>query len=365
MPSGKLLATLKHDNRVSSVAFSPDGTLLATGSKDKTARVWAPSTDNTPALAEPPDGDEFADALPELKWEKVTNASYQVQVAKDKDFSQVVLETPTDTESLKVSMEQPELGAYFWRVRTVGWRNFGKWSEVRTFKLIAPPAPVLSTPKNGATFTQKFPTLKWDANVTQYEVQIAKDPKFSQIVLEREISGTKYFLSPDDLGNGTYYWRVAGIGVARSDWSKARSFKIIFPVVSVQIARQAGLDATVEIRIEHAKELYGFQFSLDFDEDLLEVVKVEQGKFLGKNISWNAPEIDNDYGRISSATAMKTGGGGSSGKGVLAKIEFKANRLKGSSELILRDVNLLNPSGDYIQHYFMEQGSISFPAGQK
>jgi len=272
---------LKHDDAVLSVAFSPDGKLLATGSDDGTTKVW----------------------------------------------------------------EMP-LG--------------------KPLAMPKPPAPVLSTPENGTIFTQTFPTLKWDASVTLYQLQIAKDAKFRQIVWERDISGTEYSLSSDDLGNGTYYWRVADVGgIVRSEWSKVHSFKIISPNVSVQISRQSGLDATVEIQIEHAKDLYGFQFSLNFDSDLLEVVKVEQGKFLGKNISWNAPEIDNDRGRISGATAMKTGGGGSSGKGVLAKIEFKAKRLKGSSELILRDVNLLNPSGDYIQRYFIEQVSISFPAGQK
>ena len=322
IPSGKLLATLKHDDEVRSVAFSPDGKLLATGSSGYSgettniwellsgkclatlwldrffyttkrvppvvfslngtllvtgychACVWAPNTDDTPVLTEPSDGSEFDGALPELKWDKTPNALYQVQVAKDKDFSQVTLETSTDTESLKVEVEQLATGTYFWRVRTVGWSKFGEWSKVR-------------------------------------------------------------------------------------------SFKIIFPVVSVQIAQQAGLDATVEIRIEHAKDLYGFQFSLAFDPSLLDVVKIERGEFLGKNSSWNDPEIDNEHGIIRGATAMKTGGSGSSGKGVFAKITFKAKKLKGSSELILRDVNLLNPSGDYIKHYFMEHISIKFPAGQK
>ncbi len=133
--------------------------------------------------------------------------------------------------------------------------------------------------------------------------------------------------------------------------------------VSVKIAKQAGLEAAVEIRIE-VKDLCGFQFSLDFDEGLLEVVKVEPGDFLGKNISWNAPEIDNDNSRIKDATALKTGSGGSSGKGVLAKIIFKAKKLKGDSELMLHDVNLLNPSGEYIEYYSVGNGSISFPAGK-
>jgi len=38
--TGQQLLEVGHDDAVTSVAFSPDGAWLATGSDDKTARIW-------------------------------------------------------------------------------------------------------------------------------------------------------------------------------------------------------------------------------------------------------------------------------------------------------------------------------------
>ena len=46
---GTLHATLRHDSPVNSIAFNPDGSLLASGSRDNVVRLWIPDTETLQA----------------------------------------------------------------------------------------------------------------------------------------------------------------------------------------------------------------------------------------------------------------------------------------------------------------------------
>jgi len=231
MPSGNLIATLKHDGWVKSVAFSPDGKLLATGSEDNTAKVWTPNIDDIPSLTVPPDGSEFADALPDLKWDEIPNAAYQIQVSIDRDFTQIVLDISTGDGNRPINSGELAPGNYFWRVRTVGWIDFGVWSETWSFQLgllSFPPSPTLLSPAEGTDFTTELPTLEWEASpaAMSYTVQVSKDEAFSDIVLEQQIAQNEFSIYSGMLEGGkTYHWRVNAIGASGAgDWSTPWKF---------------------------------------------------------------------------------------------------------------------------------------------
>jgi hypothetical protein len=244
------------------------------------------------------------------------------------------------------------------------WMDRNWIRKTNSVMIVPPTAPIPTSPANGTTFAEELPTLKWQAvkGAMGYVIQIAENSAFNDIISDEWLSETEYGTSRVVGKNGTFHWRVRAEGeTGRSQWSDVRSFQIAKPVVNVQVARQEGLDAVVEVRVEQVKEVYGFQFDLWFDSSLLKVVEVKPGDFLGRKVSWTAPEIDNDSGWVKGVTALKTGGRGASGKGTLARITFKAKKITGQSELRLRSITLTTPAGETLKH-FIEPNSIRFPA---
>ncbi|MCL4868882.1 MAG: S8 family serine peptidase [Anaerolineae bacterium] len=86
----------------------------------------------------------------------------------------------------------------------------------------APAAPTLVSPANGATGTSLTPTLVWNAvpNATSYNLQVATDPGFTNIVYSNTVVGTSDTTTTLNI-NTTYYWRVQAVNVCGTGVSSA------------------------------------------------------------------------------------------------------------------------------------------------
>lgn len=96
----------------------------------------------------------------------------------------------------------------------------------------------------------------------------------------------------------------------------------------------------VKVLVGNIKDLYGYQFSLVFNANVIEVVGVEEGDFLkgdGTNTFYNPPKIDNVAGKASNIVNSRLGALTSrSGSGLLVIINIKA-KANGTSKLTIQE----------------------------
>jgi len=106
----------------------------------------------------------------------------------------------------------------------------------------------------------------------------------------------------------------------------------------------------MNISVRLAEELHSFTFDLTFDPEVLQAVSVKEGPFLSHNgadaTSWQIPTIDNTNGVISNIRCSRSGKDGVKEKGVLATVTFEVSIEMGSTDLTLKNLRLLSPTGE-------------------
>ena len=111
-----------------------------------------------------------------------------------------------------------------------------------------------------------------------------------------------------------------------------------------ELVRNVGDTFTVEVVIEGASNLGGYQFEMDFDPSIVQVVGVEDGGFLGSTgraVIPTGPDIDNAVGTLTFGAVSIGAQPGPDGEGTLAIITLEAVGV-GVSSLHLHDVMVLN-----------------------
>jgi len=203
----------------------------------------------------------------DLAWEQLCLATgYELQIAKDKDFTlRINPEISSSghiaavTGSIYLNMDEtnmtnpaawiapgalPEAGAiYWWRIRVyksaTGQLAWSPWSEARSF--IIKPGFIITTPYYGAMLLSpangcvgckvKPVSFSWSPyqDATKYQIDLAKDPEFKQMVVTATTSTTAYEYSGTLDYSTNYFWRVKAIEINSqpipSDWSATFSFQ--------------------------------------------------------------------------------------------------------------------------------------------
>jgi hypothetical protein len=174
----------------------------------------APS--GAPLAGFPEDGTADVNFAAALDWSDVENTTYDVQVASDPDFSNVVRSASGLTASLwNVTPALTPETTFYWRVRArTQCGGASGWTAVRSFTTracIALAAPSLTSPNDGATNTAYTPKLDWStlALADAYEVQVALDANFTNIARSTTgVFNSEWTVTPALSPNTKYYWRV-------------------------------------------------------------------------------------------------------------------------------------------------------------
>ena len=218
------------DGEEESGAAAVDVTVAAATLATKPPRV--------PALKSPANKKLVANFTPYLDWKDSNQpkgtefAYYQLQVAKDSGFSDMVVEkfiTGLTNSGYQIDPAEALVHnqRYYWRVRA--FNTFGQykgWSKVRYFRE-AMLAPELVLQADGALVDNLRPEFDWDdvEGAVYYQVQISVKPNMGKP--QNNKAYESFFVPKKDLQkNKVLYWRVRANGPnGPSPWSETRWVK--------------------------------------------------------------------------------------------------------------------------------------------
>jgi hypothetical protein len=151
-----------------------------------------------------------------------------MQIARDAAFADVVYTAPDTAETRLNAPATLQLGEYFWRIRTLEAGDTGPWSDVRSFRLLPPPAAPEPPQLDGKRI--KF---SWSGEPGQsFVFQVARDAKFANLLYEERLATPA--LDKPKPRSGTYYMRYRAIDADgfEGPYTSAQRFSIDLPRVS-------------------------------------------------------------------------------------------------------------------------------------
>jgi hypothetical protein len=206
--------------------------------------------------------------------------AWQGQIAPDNQFENVLLEQRA-TGPVLAFANLPD-GNYFLRLRAIDVLGLQGLDGLHAFTVHAHPfAPLLTEPADKAQVRIDRPKLIWtrSTEAATYNVQVARDETFTQVVDEVANCHENEFQISKPLSEGTYFWRVAslaGTGEA-GPWTNRQGFtyKALPPAPGLNKPAQYTADM-LSVPLPALEEGQHYELLLARDQQLKE--RVWQGK---------------------------------------------------------------------------------------
>lgn len=160
----------------------------------------------------PTEGSTVRQARPRFAWTASEEAvAYRLQLAREDRFDEPIFELEGTAGTVARPRRPLAPGAYSWRVAARDARGkWGPWSDPQQFTFEpepASPAAIVPEVKRGSL------TVRWrqadPEQVHRYRIQVARDPEFSDLLVDRELEGTE--ISIPRPPRGTWYLRARAI----------------------------------------------------------------------------------------------------------------------------------------------------------
>lgn len=162
----------------------------------------------SPFLIKPSEGIGFLlEETPEFSWSEGLDVdNYHFQIAKDPEFSQIILDESSLQDTSITVDNKMILGKYYWRVAAKDHQGDGPFSDPQMFRRI-PPAPLMEAPE----ITEDSLTIRSRKGLPgqQYHFQMSESEDFSEILVDKQTNEPKLTIDKPD--SGSYFVRVQTI----------------------------------------------------------------------------------------------------------------------------------------------------------
>ena len=193
------------------VAGTDGGAGIGPFTQSDFTKAWG----NAPVIDTPVDAATFNfPTQPVLfDWQPLANAkNYTLEIDDADDFISPLVQATTNNTNFTLTEPLTINQTFYWRLRATSSAAgvVSDWTGTRTFDYLWPTVPTLLTPPDAVGTPLRDITFSWSPVVgaKTYQLQISPNGDWDNNVIEDvTIKSTKYNL-PENLDNGSYFWRV-------------------------------------------------------------------------------------------------------------------------------------------------------------